>query len=79
MKFIKVIKSNQFTVKDLIEKLQQLDQNKVIQVHGNNHNSHTDPIIIELNSGEGYDSYYVIVNIGNTTFDTDKIKDFEAK
>ena len=79
MKFYKLVKSSKFTVKDLINKLQQLDPNKVIQVHGNNKNSHTDPIIMELKGGEGYDSYYVIVNGGNTTFDTDIIKNFEIK
>ena len=78
MKFQKLIKSSNFiTVKDFISKLQTLDQNKVLQVYGNN-GGHTNPNIIELKGGEGFDSYYVIVNEGNTTFETDNIKNFEV-
>lgn len=78
MKFTKLIKSSNFmTVKDFISKLQTLDPNKVLQVHGNN-GGHTNPRLIELKGGKNYDSYYVIVNEGNTTFETDDIKNFEV-
>lgn len=78
MKFAKLIKSSNFiTVKDFINKLQTLDQNKVLQVYGNN-GGHTNPYLIELKGDKDFDSYYVIVNQNNTTFETDDIKNFEV-
>lgn len=75
MKFTKIIKASSFTtVSDFIEKLKTLDPNKIIEVHGNN-GGHTNPHIMELKNGDK-ETYYVIVNEGNTSFKTEDIENF---
>jgi len=78
MKFVKVIKSsNEITVKDLINKLTLLDQNKSIFVSANN-GGHTNPKIIELKGDETHDSYYVLISTNDTSFDTNIIKNLNV-
>lgn len=78
MKFVKVKRasSGNITVKELIDKLSSLDQNKVIYVSANN-GGHTYPHVMELKN-EDIDTYYVLVSEADRSFDTDIIENFRV-